>query len=185
MPARLPLRLPLTPLAPFLGICISADFACASYNFAASLQFIICISGVLFTTFILMFINTVPDTVIFRCAANFNFIMVYPYLIFYSCYLLAAQLFAIIFINSDFVWAIVTCSISFVIFHVLFSHWIFAQKDAFPNTTMHFLPTMVVLSFNPYVATFLFGKKYADLQQICKHNANAMIQVYVPTPCAP
>jgi len=69
------------------------------FNFAASLQFSICITGVLFTTFILIFINTQPDTIIFRCVANCNFIMVYPYLIFYSTYLLLAQLCAIIYIR--------------------------------------------------------------------------------------
>ena len=41
---------------------LSADSSPASYNFAASMQFILCVSGVLFTTFIMVFVNAVPDT---------------------------------------------------------------------------------------------------------------------------
>ena len=112
------------------------------------------------------FVTAVPDTAIFRCAANFNFIMVYPYLIFYSVYVLAAQVFCAIFIRSDYEWAIASMVVGLVIFHVLFSHWIWGQRAAFPNTTMHFLPAFAVLSFNPYTWTFLFGKKYTDYQKV-------------------
>lgn len=147
------------------------------YNFAATLQFVICISGVLFTTFILMFLNAIPDTAIFRCVANFDWIMLYPYLIFYSLFLLAAQMFSAIILRSDEMWGIITCACGFLIFLLLFSHWIWAQRAAFPNTTMQFLPAFAVLSFNPFTWTFLFGNKYAKYEQACKTQADAMIQV--------
>ena len=104
------------------------------FNLAASFQFSICISGVLFTTFILVFVNAVPDTVIFRCVANCNFLMVYCYLIFYSTYLLLAQLCAVIYIRSDPSWAIATMIGTVFLFLLLFSHWIYALRGAFPNT---------------------------------------------------
>jgi hypothetical protein len=94
--------------------------------------------------------------------------MVYPYLIFYSTYVLAGQVFIAVFIRSDFAWAIASIVTCLIIFHALFSHWIWGQRAAFPNTTMHFLPAFAALSFNPYTWTFLFGKKYTDFQKVCQ-----------------
>jgi hypothetical protein len=98
-------------------------------NLAASLQFSICISGVLFTSFLLVFINAIPDTAIFRCAANFDFVMLYPYLIFYSTWLLLAQLCAVIYMKSDTGWAVATIVGSMLCFWLLFWHWIWAMRS--------------------------------------------------------
>ena len=148
-------------------------------NLAASLQFSICVSGVLFTAFDLVHINTVPDSVIFRCVANCNFTMFHMYLIFYSTILLLAQLAAAIFMNSDFRWAIVTiCGVA-AIFWLMFWHWIFAMRGAFPTATLHYLPTMSVLSLNPYIASFCFGSKLAELQTITIGHGECVIQVCV------
>ena len=146
------------------------------FNFAASVQFSICVAGVLFTTFILCFLNSTPDTVIFRLAANFNFSMIYAYLIFYSTYLLLAQLCAIIFIRSDPGWAWATSGALLGIFFALFSHWIYAMRDAFPIPALHFTPAFGVLSFNPHIFSLMFGKGLAALKASAQHVARIMLQ---------
>ena len=146
------------------------------FNFAASVQFSICVAGVLFTTSILCFLNSTPDTVIFRLAANFNFSMIYAYLIFYSTYLLLAQLCAIIFIRSDPGWAWATIGALLGVFFALFSHWIYAMRDAFPIPALHFTPAFGVLSFNPHIFSLMFGKGLAALKASAQHVARIMLQ---------
>ena len=146
------------------------------YNLAASLQFSICIGGVLFTTYFLVFINTQPDTVIFKCVSNFNFTIVYMYLIFYSTYLLLAQLCARVYIRSDPEWAWATIGILLTFFLVLFNHWIYAMRDAFPIASLHFMPAFAALSFNPHIALQLFGRRWTQFKRSAQHTAEVMIQ---------
>ena len=151
-------------------------------NLAASLQFSICISGVLFTAFVLVHINTVPDSVIFRCVANCNFFMFYAYLSFYSTFLLLAQLAAVIYMKSDFGWAIATICGVVAIFMLMFWHWIFAMRGAFPSATLHYMPTMGSLSLNPYIVSMLFGSKLAEFKAIATKQGECIIQVCVCVP---
>ena len=151
-------------------------------NLAASLQFSIQICGVLFTAFVLVHINTVPDSVIFRCVANCNFTMFYAYLCFYSTFLLLAQLAAIIYMKSDFGWAIATICGVVAIFWLMFWHWIFAMRGAFPSATLHYMPTMGSLSLNPYIVSMLFGSKLAEFKAIATKQGECIIQVCVCVP---
>ena len=149
------------------------------YNLAASLQFSICVSGVLFSSFVLVHINTVPDTVIFRCAANCDFIVLYSYLIFYSTLLLLAQLAAVVYMKSDSGWAIATIGSIVACFWLMFWHWIFVMRTAFPSAALHYMPTMASLSLNPYIISLLFGSKLAELQTLVANQGDVVMQVCV------
>ena len=92
------------------------------FNMAASIQFIICAAGTLFTSFLMMFINAQHDSNVFRVLVKINSLMTYPYLIFYSSLLLLAQLFANIYLQCDeaCAWAIIGGGT--LIFWILLNH---------------------------------------------------------------
>jgi len=56
------------------------------YNFAATVQFTLCLSGSLFSTIIFIIVSYQPDSSIYRIAAHFDFFLAYCYMIFYSTY---------------------------------------------------------------------------------------------------
>ena len=105
-----------------------------------------------------------------------DWFLAYSYLCFYSAYLLMAQLCAVIYIRSSPYWAYATIAGVFVIFQVLLNHWNYGVKRTFPNFSFHLFPVMAVLSFNPWVMSWLFGKRWSEHRKTSQHTANVMIQ---------
>ena len=149
-----------------------ANFA----NFAASLQFTLCLSGSVLTTFVLVIINSQPDATIFRVVAQMDWFLTYCYLCFYSAYLLMAQLCAVIYIRSSPYWAYATIAGVLVMFQVLLNHWQYGVKRAFPNFSLHLFPLFAINSFNPWTMSWLFGKRWSEHRKTSQHTANVMIQ---------
>ena len=143
------------------------------YNLAASFQFIIALSGTLFTTYVILEINFEPDATIFRCVASMDFFVVYVMLIFWSTFLLIAQLCSIIYIRSDVVWAWATISGVILIYYLLMLHWAIGMKAAFPNAFLHYFPILASLGVAPH---WLFGSTWTKHVELARHTANMKLQ---------
>ena len=143
------------------------------YNLAASFQFIIALSGTLFTTYVILEINFEPDATIFRCVASMDFFIVYVMLIFWSTFLLIAQLCSIIYIRSDVVWAWTTISGVLLIYYLLMLHWAIGMKAAFPNAFLHYFPILASLGVAPH---WLFGSAWTKQVELARHTANMKLQ---------
>jgi len=91
-------------------------------------------------------------------------------------FLLLAQLGAVIFIRSDPVWAWSTIGIMIVSFVLLFNHFAFGFKKAFPNFAVHVFPIFAMASFNPWVWKWMWGSSAREHEVMMRHNAETMIQ---------
>jgi hypothetical protein len=91
-------------------------------------------------------------------------------------FLLIAQLSAVICIRSDPVWARLTVGIMILCFVLLFNHFAFGFKKAFPNFAVHVFPIFAMASFNPWVWKWMWGSSAREHEVMMRHNAETMIQ---------
>lgn len=147
------------------------------FNFAAAAQFTLCLSGSLFSTIVFIILSYQPDSVIYRVAAQFDFFLAYCYMIFYSTFLLLAQLGAAIYIKSDPVWAWATIAIIISSFVLLFNHFAFGFKKAFPNFAVHVFPIFAMASFNPWVWKWMWGRDKRAHEHMMHHTAGKPLPV--------
>ena len=147
------------------------------YNLAATVQFVLCLCGSLFSTIVFIVLSYQPDSTIYRIASQFDFFLAYCYMIFYSTFLLLAQVAAVIFIRSDPTWAWVILGLIILIFVTLFNHFAYGFKKAFPNFAVHVFPIFAMASFNPFVWRWMFSSQEKEAHQLMmKHTADTMIQ---------
>ena len=138
------------------------------YNFAASLQFVICVVSTLCTTYLIMEVNFEPDSTIFRCVAQFNFFNLYTMLIFWSTLLLLSQLCAVIYIHSDPVWAWTSIGAAIFILYSLLHHWAMGMKKGFPTSMLHYFPTLALMGVFPQ---WMFGDAWKTHIEMAHHLA--------------
>lgn len=143
------------------------------FNMAASFQFMIAMCGTLFTTYLIMEINFEPESTIFRCVANMDFFCLYAMLIFWSTFILIAQLCTIVYMRCDFLWAWATIGGVLLIFYLLLCHWAIGMKVAFPNAMLHYFPILAMQGVCPH---WLFGSAWKQHVDLAKHLANIKLQ---------
>jgi hypothetical protein len=151
-------------------------YACVLETNVQAVQFVLCLSGSLFSTIVFIVISYQPDSTIFQIACRFDFFLAYCYMIFYSSFLLLAQIGSVIYIRSDPIWSHATIGIISVIFVVLFNHFAYGFKKAFPNFAVHQFPIFAMASFNPYVWLWMWGARAKEHKEMMMHNADIMIQ---------